>query len=258
MAFLRVDFYSQALGMAVGMNVILPETAQGIGLEGSGGRRPAPVLYLLHGLSDDHTIWARRTGIERYAARRRMAVVMPFAARSFYANEKYGERYWDFISQELPAAVAQFFRVSDKREDTFVAGLSMGGYGALKLALRCPERFCAAASFSGAMDIPRMMALSDYEGMKFPMARVFGSAREFEGGENDVYALLQSPAALANRPRLYVSCGAEDPFLGDSRRFVREAREAGYEVTSGEIPGMGHCWDLWDGEIEKALDWMGL
>ena len=147
MAFLRVDFYSEALGSGTGMNVLLPEAAQGIGFDASAGTGALPVLYLLHGLSDDHTAWMRRTSLERYAASRRLAVVMPCGGRSFYTNEAHGGRYWDFISEELPRAVQSFFPVSRRREDTFAAGLSMGGYGALKLALRHPDRYAAGQFF---------------------------------------------------------------------------------------------------------------
>jgi S-formylglutathione hydrolase FrmB len=116
------------------------------------------VLYLLHGLSDDHTAWSRYTSIGRYAEAAGLAVVMPAVHRSFYANESAGHRYWDFVSEELPEVVRTFFQVSDRSEDTFVAGLSMGGYGAVRLALTFPGRYAAAASMSGALDIVRAMA----------------------------------------------------------------------------------------------------
>ena len=111
------------------------------------------MLYLLHGLSDDHTAWLRYTSIERYATARGLAVVMPAVHRSFYADEAHGHAYWQFVSEELPRIVAAFFRLSERPEDTFVAGLSMGGYGALKLGLHHPERFAAVASLSGAVDV---------------------------------------------------------------------------------------------------------
>ena len=121
MAFLRVDFYSEALGSGTGMNVLLPEAAQGIGFDASAGTGALPVLYLLHGLSDDHTAWMRRTSLERYAASRRLAVVMPCGGRSFYTNEAHGGRYWDFISEELPRAVQSYL----------VRGVYVCGYGLL-------------------------------------------------------------------------------------------------------------------------------
>jgi S-formylglutathione hydrolase FrmB len=144
MALVNCDFFSETLEVSTSMTVILPQRTRGqIGLSGgtAGG-----LLYLLHGLSDDHTIWLRRTSIERYAAPRGLAVVMPAVHRSFYADERHGHRYWTFLSQELPELVSSFFRIAAGPAETYVAGLSMGGYGALKWALREPSRFAAAAS----------------------------------------------------------------------------------------------------------------
>ncbi len=152
MAHLRCDFFAESLTLSTSMTVILPERAAGqIGMGGADGDAPPPVLYLLHGLSDDDTIWLRRTSIERYVSSLGLAVVMPQVHRSFYTDEVYGEKFWTFVSEELPAVVQSFFRVSSAPQDTYVAGLSMGGYGAFKLALRHPDRFAAAASLSGAL-----------------------------------------------------------------------------------------------------------
>ena len=137
MARLRVDVFSDVLGMSTSMtDPDAVATTTQIGMTGVHRDGPPPVLYLLHGLSDDDTIWLRRTSIERYVAPLGLAVVMPQVHRSFYADEAIGGRYWTFLSEELPEWWRRFFRVSRRREDTFVAGLSMGGYGALKWALR--------------------------------------------------------------------------------------------------------------------------
>src|SRR3954451_5213569 len=133
MALVRCDFFSDVLELSTSMTVILPQsTSAQIGMSGSAAVGDPPVLYLLHGLSDDDTSWLRRTSVERYAAALGLAVVMPQVHRSFYTDEAHGSRYWTFLSEELPALVSRFFRVSQERRDTFVAGLSMGGYGALK------------------------------------------------------------------------------------------------------------------------------
>ncbi len=153
MALLRCDFFAETLGLSTSMTVILPqETSRQIGMAGA-VREDVPVLYLLHGLSDDDTIWSRRTSIERYVAPLGIAVVMPQVHQSFYADEVHGLPFWTFLTEELPDLVHGFFRTSTAREDTFVAGLSMGGYGAMKWALREPHRFAAAASLSGALGL---------------------------------------------------------------------------------------------------------
>src|SRR5690606_35149889 len=118
-------------------------------------KKKHPVLYLLHGLSDDDTIWLRRTSIERYVAGLGLAVVMPNVHRSFYADMAYGGQYWTFLTEELPRVAGDFFPLSDAREDNYVAGLSMGGYGAFKWALSYPERFAAAGSLSGVLDLAK-------------------------------------------------------------------------------------------------------
>ena len=131
MALLHVNYFSEALNVQTSVDVILPEMKQGIGVDASAAEELPKVLYLLHGYSDDHTIWQRRTSVERYAASRNLAIIMPGVNHSFYYNEVYGEKYWDFVSDELPKVMHRFFRLSDRPEDTFVAGLSMGGYGAM-------------------------------------------------------------------------------------------------------------------------------
>src|SRR3954470_11945662 len=229
MALLRCDVFSEALSLSTSMTVILPQpTRTQIGMIGGAGEDPPPVLYLLHGLSDDDTIWLRRTSIERYVAPLGLAVVMPQVQRSFYTDEAFGGRYWTFVSEELPELVGRFFRVSQRREDTFVAGLSMGGYGALKLALRQPERFAAAASLSGAVDV---LGLSRSPRPEDPQLwpRIFGE-RQAAGSDDDLFALVSKadPAAL---PALHVSCGTEDELLAANRRFLAACTSAGIPVT---------------------------
>ena len=151
MAFLNVYFFSEVLGKQVQMNVILPQRSRGqIGLDSIGDKvETYPTLYLLHGMSDDHTIWERRTSIERYASEKGIAVVMPDGDLSWYTDMKHGQNYFTFMADELPAVCRDFFpKMSPRREDTFVAGLSMGGYGAFKLGLRCPERLISGRSMT--------------------------------------------------------------------------------------------------------------
>ena len=146
MALLHVDFFSRVLSMCVQMDVILPQETKGqIGMAGKGGRN-YPTLYLLHGLSDDHTIWQRRTSIERYVSDMGMAVVMPTTARCWYTDSPSG-KYFSYIADELPEICREFFpNMSPSREDTYIAGLSMGGYGAFKIAMSRSERFSMAAA----------------------------------------------------------------------------------------------------------------
>ena len=255
MALLRCDVFSEALSLSTSMTVILPQpTTTQIGMTGGVRDDPPPVLYLLHGLSDDDTIWLRRTSIERYVAPLGLAVVMPQVHRSFYTDEAYGGKYWTFVSEELPELVARFFRVSQTREDTFVAGLSMGGYGALKLALRQPGRFAAAASMSGALDVAELSRGARPED---PMLwkRVLGEPPAVRG-EDDLFALLQR-ADGARLPALHVSCGTEDRLIAANRRFVAACGAAHIPVKTTFGPGE-HDWAYWDDRIQDVLAWLPL
>ena len=253
MAFIQVQFFSGMLDVASSVNVILPEAEQGIGLKGSEDGELPKVLYLLHGYSDDHSIWMRRTSVERYAAGHNLAVIMPAVNHSFYCNEENGERYWDFISEELPEVVHRFFKVSDRPEDTFVAGLSMGGYGAMRLALTYPERFAAAGSFSGVVDlVSEIRKTPDRHNWE----RIFGDLNRLEGSGIDTFCLMKDKAGADKKPRLYVSCGTDDFLFCHHERFVPALRENGWDVRNYEKEGAVHEWGFWDEQIRAFIDFM--
>lgn len=199
MAFIQCGFHSDVLGRACAMNVILPQKVKTqIGMASSGsGRKDYPVVYLLHGLSDDHTIWSRRSSIERYAAEYEVAVVMPNGERGFYTDMVEGYRYWTMLSEELPEIVCNLFPVSPRREDTFAAGLSMGGYGALKLALRRPDRYAGAVGLSSVTDIRARMESADWKTMGRELNNIFGSASDLIPRGNDLFELA---AKAVNAP----------------------------------------------------------
>ncbi len=252
MALLHMNFHSDALGMAVSVDVILPQApATQIGL---GGKRESvfPTLYLLHGLSDDHTIWQRRTSIERYAAQYGIAVVMPNGHRSWYTDMAHGNKYFTFVSEELPRICRSFFNgMSDAPEYNYIAGLSMGGYGALKVAMANPTRYAGVASFSGAMDVCRYVRDGHFDRRMW--VDVFGEELQIAGTVNDVYGMtekqIKDGAALSE---IYLSCGTEDGLLPDTRKMHALLDGHGVVHTYREAPG-NHSWDFWDGEIQRAL-----
>ncbi len=251
MALVRCDFFSEVLEVGTSMTVLLPQAGEEqVGVTAATRDGDPPVLYLLHGLSDDASAWLRYTSIERYAAPLGLAVVMPQVQRSFYTDEAHGSRYWTFLAEELPGIVESFFRVSPRREDTFVAGLSMGGYGALKWALHQPERFAAAASLSGALDLREILAHPARDDIAH---RVFdGELRPHE----DLFDLL-AHAEVEALPSFYVGCGTDDDLVGGNVRFVDDATLAGLDVHVDFRPGE-HEWGLWDAMVRDVLAWLPL
>jgi putative tributyrin esterase len=250
MALVSCDLYSESLEVGTSLTLLLPQSTQTqIGVTDAVRSGPPPVLYLLHGLSDDHTAWLRYTAIERYAAARGLAVVMPAAGRSFYRNEAHGHRYWDWVSEELPRLVAELFRVSSDPADTFVAGLSMGGYGALKHAFTHPERYAAAASLSG---VTRVQALVDDLPRPELVDRVFGG--DFAPGD-DLFQLLEEVDA-ARLPALYLGCGTEeDPLVRHNTELAEALRAKGVSPHVDLRPGV-HEWGLWDAQIRDVIEWL--
>ncbi|MNJ39588.1 Diacylglycerol acyltransferase/mycolyltransferase Ag85A precursor [compost metagenome] len=218
---------------------------------------PFPTLYLLHGLSDDDSIWLRRTSIERYVSELGLAVIMPQVDVSFYTDMNAGKRYWTFISEELPYICRSFFPLSERREDTFVAGLSMGGYGAFKLALRKPDVFSAAASLSGALDVSvnRIDEVRRSIDDQSLYRHIFGPQGP-QGTEDDLFKLLET-ADPETAPRLFQCCGTEDFLYDDNIRFRDACIEAGFELTYEEGPG-AHDWAYWDARIQDVLAWLPL
>lgn len=257
MALMHVDFFSEVLGMSMNMDVILPQQTHGqIGMEGKASGEHYKTMYLLHGMSDDHTIWQRRTSIERYVSGLGIAVVMPTTHLAFYTDTTYGMRYWTFISEELPAICREFFpRMSDKREDTLAAGLSMGGYGAWKLGLGASETFGAAASLSGALDI-----VGDYRrnvdlNLEKRFVGIFGSEEELKGSDNDLMTLADKLVAQKKElPRLYAWCGTEDFLYGGNLLAWEHVKKLGYNLTCEQSEG-DHQWKYWDEKIQEVLRW---
>jgi S-formylglutathione hydrolase FrmB len=232
MALFHITHKSSALGVECGVNVILPDTP---------GPGKLPCLWLLHGLSDDHTAWQRYSAIERHARAHRLAVVMPAVNRSFYMDMKSGAKYFTYVAEELPKAMRAFFPISDKRADNFVAGLSMGGYGAFLLALRKPENYAVAATFSGAMDI-----VGCHRNIKPDADYVFGK-KSPKDTDADLFHLVRKHAAEKTRlPKLHLYCGAKDFLYESNLRMAAELKKLGVPFDYSESPTHEHTWDYWD------------
>lgn len=251
MALINLDFFSEALGMQSEVLVVMPQRGGlgEIGVTNNGGGKKIKVLYLLHGLSDDQTIWMRRTSIERYAGYYGICVVMPNGHRSFYTDMKYGGDYYKYITKELPMRMQEFFNVSDKREDTFIAGLSMGGYGALKAALREPDRYAAASALSAVTDI------AEFCGERSELfTAIFGEGQAVPD-EDDLIKLVDAHKNDKIKPGVFIGIGRQDGLYDQNVRFKKILEDNGYNLTYRESDGV-HCWEFWDEYIQYTLQWM--
>jgi putative tributyrin esterase len=253
----EVRFFSETLSLMSTMYVLMPQRTMA---DAQSKRRPKyRTLYLLHGHSDDHTAWQRWTSIERYVEGLNLAVVMPAVHLSFYTDMAHGGKYWQFISEELPILVRDMFSLSSRREDNFVAGLSMGGYGAFKLALTHPDRYAAAAGLSGATDIEEVVKPLKNDpankAWQAEMRMVFGDLSKVPGSKHDLFTLAKKVSRGSVKPRLYQCCGTEDFLYADNVRFRDFVRKLPLDLTYEEGPGE-HNWAYWDEMIQRVLAWM--
>ena len=256
MILTEVNFFSETLVLGCTMLVLLPQRP--LAEVQQKAQKKFRTLYLLHGRSDDHAAWQRQTSIERYVEGLNLAVVMPAVHRSFYTDMAHGGKYWQFISEEVPAVVHSLFPLSSARKDNFVAGLSMGGYGAFKLALTHPERFAAAASLSGALDLGYSVWAENPRNDESRLAEfrtIFGDLSKVPGSEHDLLPLAKKVSRGPIKPRLYQCCGTEDFLYPDNVRFREAVRKLPLDLTYEEGPGE-HNWAYWDTMIQRVLAWM--
>jgi putative tributyrin esterase len=253
MALFNVSFYSNTLGMSMQMNVIYPQRNDVV------SDKKIPVLYLLHGMSDDHSIWLRNTSIERYVSELNLAVVMPSTHLGWYTDMTHGNKYWTFISDELPKICHSFFNnLSQRREDNFVTGLSMGGYGAVKMGLGASNRFGAVASLSGALDVSAICLENQHTEEKPFWTNIFGDALSVSGSDNDLLALASNlKLSKEPLPKVYIWCGTEDFLYAQNVTMKEHLESLDYDLTYEESAG-DHQWYYWDEQIQRVLQWLPL
>lgn len=260
MGLINYTFFSQVLREQVKVSVVLPtysrwSTKEPIEEFYKKGKK-FKTLYVLHGGSDDCTFYYRNTGIERYGQDGGFAVVMPEVKNSFYSNMKYGQNYFDYISKELPEVMQAVFPLSDRREDRYVVGNSMGSHGTFKWVLNCPEFFHAAAGMSGAADVAEM---GFFRGRAVgPALEAFGTEEDYRGSRNDLKLLAKELVESdIVKPRLFSCCGTEDPYYEGTVLYKQYADEIGLPLTYETGPG-GHTWEFWDEWLRRIIDWMGI
>lgn len=255
MSFLTCDFFSYHLGMEIQMNVLLPEQRQEKPVLNPDAKYK--VLYLLHGHSDDHSAYIRKSLIEVLVRRYNLAVVMPDAHRSGYGNAVHGHHYYDYIMEDVMVQVPNFFPVSTRPEDTYIAGLSMGGAGALKIGLHNPGRFAGVGCMSAGVMI------GNVANNMFTSADFASNARRTaeSSPSNDLLAVLAQRDAEGGMPgtRFFHSCGTDDP-LYPGFAVLRDAflnARGEWDYVWDERPG-NHNWDNWNYYLPRMLQSFGL
>ena len=252
MAHLVVDYYADALGVQTRMHVLLPQRQ-------TAGK--VKTLYLLHGMTDDCTLWQRRTSIERYAAPLGLAVVMPNAHLSSYADMAHGGKYYTYISQELPEKMRAMFPLSDKREDNFIAGLSMGGAGCMKIGLNNPQNYAAIGCLSAGAVNRDGIAMTPERRARMIMTYGTEDVSPRKGTPEDVFGAAQRILGEnLPRPRIFHSVGTEDfvlPSARETRDFFQGLAGNPFDYTYEEHPG-AHTWEFWDEHVQHFLKYLNL
>ena len=259
MALIQVNFVSRSLLRTVPIQVILPVDKFSMATGKLREEKPLKTLYLLHGLLGNYTDWVTGTRIQRWAEERDLAVVMPSGDNSFYLDqEQKGDFYGRFIGEELVEMTRRMFPLSRKREDTFIAGLSMGGFGAIRNGLKYHETFGYIAGLSSAVHILENLNNKDKVRNVAFEESCFGPLEEAAKTDKNPRVLVeQLVKEKVELPHIYLACGTEDGLIGVNRDYRDMFRENGFDLTYYEGPGT-HSWDFWDQEIKKVLDWLPL
>ena len=239
MAFCTLQFYGESIQKTSSMNIILPEKGKG----------PFAVLYLLHGLSDNHTAWARQTGLERFCYDESLIVVMPDAGRSWYCNDPRpgGLAYEDHIIRDVVEFVDKTFSTIRSRWGRAIAGLSMGGYGAIMLGLRHPDLFSAISSHSGALGFAHEDRIRGDRHEVNEYARAVSP-----DGEYSLWNLATRAANSPNPLAIRFDCGSNDELLSANHDFHEHLEKLGIPHQYDEFRG-GHNWAYWTNHIYKTL-----
>lgn len=239
MAFSTINYHSRSLKKASSFNIIFPDDP--------GIARPWSVFYLLHGLSDDHTIWMRRTSIERYVSGLPLVVVMPDGGRGWYTNALEGDAYEDDLIKDIMPLIDRTFPVKAERSGRCIGGLSMGGYGAVKLGLKHSGLFGSINSHSGALGF--LHNTTEAKKLSPEFGRIFGPNPK--GGPEDPFAIV-TQMDHGKFPPMLIDCGTEDFLLSQNREFRDHLQKLHINHEYREFPG-AHNWDYWDLHVREAI-----
>ena len=262
MAQIQVNFYSNSLMRTATVNVILP-TDKRTSLGQLAAPSSFPVLYLLHGILGNYTDWISGTTVQALADTYNLCVVMPSGDNKFYVDStRSGDMYGTYISEELPDFIERTFPVSKDREDTFLAGLSMGGFGTVVNGLKHPEKFGCLGLFSAALIKDGILnAGSEDKGgllTKKQCETIFDldDVSEYAGSVNDYEALAEKAADSGmTLPKIWMACGTEDTLYPANVVFAEKLKTLGYDVEWSCWKGR-HDWVFWQECITKFIPWL--
>ena len=253
MALIQMHYRSDALWRSVPVNVILPVDKWENGVPVNHGKK-FKTLYLLHGLHGDCTEWFTKTRLRRWAEANNLAVVMPAGDNSYYVDQPDAmANYGEFIGRELVEMTRAMFPLSCKREDTFIGGLSMGGYGAMRNGLKYADTFGAIIALSAAL---QNFEPHERQYKVFKQA-LFGSLESSMQTDMNPRLLAEGLKDAQNKPDIYIACGLQDVLLPWNILYRDLLTDLGFRVTYEQWEGV-HDWDFWDAAIEKVIRWLPL
>lgn len=261
MAFIQMNLLSQALMRTVPVNVILPVDKMVFPGMPKREEKPYKTLYLLHGVFGNYTDWVCGSRIQRFAEEHDLVVVMPSGDNAFYVDQPAGNNFYgEFIGKELVELTRKMFPLSHKREDTFIGGLSMGGFGALRNGLKYSDTFGCIVSLSGALHLEEMASRTKdapffLESKSYSEACFGDLSKVLESDKNPRWLVKELKKVGKDLPKIYMACGEQDSLLPINQDMADFLKAQGADVTFEVGPG-SHEWDFWDTYIKKAIDWL--
>ncbi|MFT8470705.1 MAG: alpha/beta fold hydrolase [Oenococcus sp.] len=242
MDYISVNFFSQSLKMKTTFNVCLPSKIT---------RELSPII-LLHGMGDDENSWLQNSLLPQYLAKKQLALIMPRADLSYYQDTPFGNNYFNYVSMELLQKCRQLFPLQKDRQYTYIAGISMGGYGALKVALNHPDSFAKCYALSPNVDLLKSWRTHPDRDAWF--SALFDSPELFSRSSNDLFSLVSHWDDAAPKPAIYIACGQADPFYDDCLRFYKNFKKQHFPGSQDISSPQGHNWIFWNEQLKKVFE----